>query len=460
MFDEFGLVRATPARVMRGGFAEATLYLVVIGDPAAGVAVPRNDAVSPRQGERPRPRTCGTKEEELAEMPDGVVSSSDAASLLASLIAIPSVNPAFRTSDAPATWFGEAAMAAYVAAWLREQGAEVELDEVLPGRPNVIARLKGDQAGRTLIWEGHLDTVQTSGMTVDPFRPELHDGRLYGRGAADDKGCLAAFMLALRDLAQRPAPINVTFVAAVDEEFQFRGILHHLERGERADGGIAGEPTRLHIVSACKGCVRWEIEVRGRAAHSSQPERGIDAIAIGTDLAVHLRRVFGPDLVARVHPLLGRASLICSMIEGGEGFNTVPASCRLKFDRRTLPGESGEDAWREIAKEVRRFAADLDREATVVMHPPFIDSISMEVAPDATIIAAAQEICRAEGLTDALLGVPFGSDASKMTRAGIPTIIFGPGDIADAHTADESISVAEVARAARMLAEMARRFGE
>jgi len=393
----------------------------------------------------------------MSDSPDAAC-PADAASLLAELVSIPSVNPAFRTPDAPAAWFGEAAIAAHVAGWLGKQGAEVALDEALPGRPNVVARLNGHRGRRRLIWEAHLDTVQTTGMTVDPFRPELRDGRLYGRGAVDDKGCLAAFMLAFRDLARNPAPIDLTFVAAVDEEFQFRGILHHLKRGERADGGVAGEPTGLRILSACKGCVRWEIEVRGRAAHSSQPERGIDAIAIGSDLAVHLRRVFGPRLAARTHPLLGRASMICSMIEGGEGFNTVPALCRLKFDRRTLPGETGGEAWHEIAEEVKRFAASLDQEAAVIMHPPFIDSISMEVAPDAAIIAAARASCRAEGLADVPVGASFGSDASKMTRAGIPTIIFGPGDIEQAHTDDEFVAVAEVARAARMLADMARRF--
>lgn len=385
---------------------------------------------------------------------------AEEAALLSDLVAIPSVNPAFRGGDEPDAWFGEAAIAAYVAAWLGEHGAEVELDEVLPGRCNVVARLKGCAARRRLAWECHLDTVQVSGMTIEPFRPVVRDGRLYGRGAVDDKGCLAAFMLALGDLARNPAPVDVILVAAVDEEYQFRGVLHHLERGERADGGVAGEPTGLRIVSACKGCLRWEIEVRGRAAHSSQPERGIDAIAIATELLVQLRRTFGARLAARTHPLLGRGSLVCSLIDGGEGLNTVPALCRLTFDRRTLPHETGADAWQAIAAEVDRFAAGLDPQAQVVMHPPFIDSISMEVAPDAAIVAAARASCRAEGLPDELLGVSFGSDASKMTRAGIPTIIFGPGNIDQAHTADEFVTVAEVARARRMLVDMARRLSE
>jgi acetylornithine deacetylase len=382
-----------------------------------------------------------------------------AALLLAELVAIPSVNPAFRADGLPAAWFGEAALAARVAEWLGGAGLEVTLDEVLAGRPNVVARLPGRAARRTLLWEAHLDTVQGTGMTIEPFRPVTRDGRLYGRGAVDDKGCLVAFMLALGELARAPAAVDLTFVAAVDEEHQFRGILHHLGHGTRADGGVAGEPTGLRVVRACKGCVRWVTEVTGRAAHSSRPEEGIDAIAMAADLLVHLRRVLAPRLAARTHALLGPASLICSRVQGGEGVNTVPARCRLVFDRRTLPDETGAEAWQEIAAEVRGFAAGLPAGAAVVMHPPFVDSIAMEVPPEAAIVAAGRAACRDAGIDEAPLGVAFGSDASKMTRAGIPTIIFGPGDIAQAHTADEFVEVEQVARAARMLVDLARRFG-
>ena len=385
---------------------------------------------------------------------------NDAASLLAHLVAIPSINPAFRTPSDPETWFGEGAMAEAVAAWLRDIGMDVALDDALPGRPNVVARLAGRNARRRLIWEGHLDTVQVAGMTDPPFEPIRRGGRLSGRGAVDDKGCLTAFMLALGELVRDPAAVDITFVAAVDEEYQSQGVLHHLARGESFDGGVAGEPTDLRIVSACKGCVRFEIEVEGRSAHSSRPEKGIDAIAIGADLVAHLRDVFGPRLLARTHPLVGPASMVCTIIDGGEGLNTIPGHCSLKFDRRTLPFETGREAWDEIDAEVRAFASRLPAEASVTVHPPFIDCSSMEVAPEARIVAAAQATCRAAGLDDRLLGVAFGSDANRMTRAGIPTIVFGPGSIEQAHTADEFVELADVERAAAMLADMARRFGE
>jgi acetylornithine deacetylase len=379
--------------------------------------------------------------------------------LLGHLISIPSVNPAYRQSGDPETWFGEAAMAEAVAAWLRTAGLEVHLEAVSDGRPNVIARLKGRGAKRRLIWEGHLDTVQVTGMTTPPFEPILRGGRLYGRGAVDDKGCLTAFMLALAELARDPTGLDITFVAAIDEEFHQHGILHQLQAGEFFDGGVAGEPTELRVVSACKGCVRWDIDITGLAAHSSKPEEGVDAVAIGTGLAVHLRDVFGRRLASRRHDLVGAATLVCTMIQGGEGPNTIPANCRLKFDRRTLPGETGPQAWEEIAAEVAAYARTVSDRAAIKMQHPFIDCGSMEVDPESPVVLAARAACRAEGLSDAVVGVPFGSDACRMTPAGIPTIVFGPGSIEQAHTADEYVEIDQVGRAARLLCDMARRFG-
>jgi succinyl-diaminopimelate desuccinylase len=383
----------------------------------------------------------------------------DPEALLRQLIAIPSINPAYRTARDPETWFGEAAMAHAVNGWLRDAGLDVQLDMVLDERPNVVARLRGQGARRRLIWEGHLDTVQVTGMTTPPFEPILRDGRLHGRGAVDDKGCLAAFMLALEELARDPAGLDITFVAAVDEEFNQQGILHYLRRGEHFDGGVAGEPTKLRIVSACKGCVRWDIDILGRAAHSSKPEDGVDAVAVGAALAVHLRSVFGPALAARSHPLVGRATLVCTMIQGGEGPNTIPAHCRLKFDRRTLPGEANQKAWDEIAAEVRAFAGTAAAAGTMItVQPQFIDCPSMAVDETSAIVAAARAACRAFGLDDAVTGVPFGSDACQMTPGGIPTIVFGPGNIEQAHTADEYVEIAQVNEAANVLCELARQF--
>lgn len=388
-----------------------------------------------------------------------MITDEDVIELLSALVRIPSVNPAFRQPGDPPEWFGEAAVGHEVARRLAAIGLEPEQDEVLPGRANVLATLKGRNAkGRRLIFECHMDTVQVSGMSIEPFTPVLRDGRLYGRGSVDDKACITMMLLAMRELAKDPPAVDIEFVAAVDEEFQFTGVLHHLRRKDGLIGGIAGEPTSLRVVTACKGCVRWTIEVRGKAAHTSQPQEGIDAITIATDLLAHLRLTVEPELRLRSHDLVGSPSLVCTMIEGGQGPNTVPARCVMTFDRRTLPGETGEDAWREIDAGVRAFAAGLPAGAAITMHPPFIDSVSMEVAPDAAITDAARAACRKHGLPDEVMGVPYGSDATKLTAACVPTIIFGPGSIDQAHTADEFVPIAEVTTAARMLVDIARQF--
>ncbi|SNB77919.1 acetylornithine deacetylase [Arboricoccus pini] len=395
------------------------------------------------------------------------------AALLSDLVAIPSINPAFRRPDDPPEWFGEARMAAYVEDWLKARGFVVTTHEVMPGRPNVVATLKGRRSAGRLLWECHTDTVQVGGMTIAPFDPVIREGRLYGRGAIDDKACVTAMMLALADLADDPPELDVTLVAAVDEEFQFKGVLHHLASFEGlqpyaaegatpppglapAIGGIAGEPTDLRLVSACKGCMRWRIEVKGKSAHSSQPAMGIDAIEIAGDLLAYLRAHYAPILATRHHELVGSPTMICSMIEGGQGPNTVAERCLLTFDRRTQPGEEGLAAWREIDAHVQAFAARLPAGAAILNHPPFIDSTSMEVAADTAIVRAAHTTLAAEGIDPALLGVAYGSDATKMTMAGIPTLVFGPGSIDQAHTADEYAELHQVARASRMLAAMAR----
>jgi succinyl-diaminopimelate desuccinylase len=386
------------------------------------------------------------------------ISDQDAAALLGRLVEIPSVNPAFRTEADPQNLFGEKAKADFVAGWLREAGIETELQEILPDRPNVVARVPGRVRRHSLLLECHLDTVQVTGMDA-PFAPRLVDGRLYGRGAVDDGGCVAAMMLALRALAAHPADCDVVLLAAIDEEFQYRGIAGYLDAGNCAAGGIAGEPTGLRVVTACKGCVRWRVEVIGRAAHSSEPWRGADAIAAAADLHAHLRTTLGPMLAARSNALVGSPTLLCSMIEGGQGPNTVAERCLLTFDRRTLPGEVGMACWQEAKDATDAFAATLPEGFSIIVHPPFIDSLSMEIEDaDHPIITASRAVCRAEGIDDAPIGVAFGSDATKMTDQGIPTIVFGPGNIAQAHAVEEFVEVAQVAHAARMIEQIARQF--
>jgi acetylornithine deacetylase len=374
------------------------------------------------------------------------ITAEAAAELIAAMVAIPSVNPKLRSPGAPDAWFGEERMAHFVRDWLVGEGIEAVLDEVEPGRPNVVARLPGPPGARRVVWEGHLDTVQVDGM-ADPFTPVVRDGRLHGRGAVDDKASLAMFMLALRVVRDLRRDCDITFVAAIDEEVSFTGVTHHIARGERYDMGVAGEPTSLRIVTACKGTIRFFIDVHGRNAHSSRPQEGVDAIAIAADLHAHLRAYMAGT--PQHHPMLGPRTLTCTMISGGEGPNSVPAFARLTFDFRTLPEQTGAEAWDEIAAVVAAFPAPPG--ARIAMQPPFIDSISMEVPADAEIVGRLQAALAAEGLDGTPEGAPFGSDATKFTRDGTPCVVFGPGGIAQAHAPDEYVDLAEVARAARIL---------
>lgn len=388
-------------------------------------------------------------------MDDGL-SLAEAAGLLTALVAVPSINPAFRRPDLPAEWFGEAALAEAVAGWLEAEGIGARLDLVAPGRPNMVARLEGAQGSPRMIWEGHLDTVQVEGMS-DPFTARIADGRLYGRGSVDDKGCLAMFMLAMRALKRRGrARCDLTFLAAVDEEVAFEGVMHHIRTHPAYDLGIAGEPTGLRIVTACKGVIRWVVEVAGRGAHSSKPEEGIDALRAATDLLAHLRAHIAAT--PRRHPLLGERTLTCTLMQAGEGANTVPAAARLTFDFRTLPDQTGAEAWAEIADAVAAFARGRSDGARFVMHPPFIDSVSMEVDGNAEVVAGLARALEGMGLPSATIGVPFGSDASKLTRAGSPTVIFGPGHIEQAHAADEYVELDQVVRGAEVLVALAERL--
>jgi succinyl-diaminopimelate desuccinylase len=380
------------------------------------------------------------------------IDDAETEKLLSLLVSVPSVNIAFRQPGDPDEWFNEARLGAVVADWLKSAGLEVEIDLVAPERPNVIARIKGTQGAHSMIWEGHLDTVQVTGMPA-PFTPRLENGRLYGRGAVDDKACLVAFMLAMRELAQDPPPGDVTFVAASDEEFSFTGITHHIKRPERYDMGIAGEPTELRVVRACKGCVRWFVEVQGRAAHTAKPHEGVDAVKA----ARKLLEIFEDEMRRRteVHPLLGPATLTCTAFEAGDGPNTVPSRARLRFDYRYLPSEEGGDVWRSFARLSADFA-DISPGIRIVSEPPFIDSAAMDVPADSGIVKLLSTVCAGHGINPEPEGVPYGSDSTKMVQSGVPTIVFGPGSIVQAHALDEHVEIAQVTKAARMLVAAAR----
>jgi acetylornithine deacetylase len=371
-----------------------------------------------------------------------------ATSLLQRLVAIPSVNP--RDTDSPA----EAGMAEFVAAWLRGAGVDVEIQTVLPERPNVLGRVRGRDRSRIVLLESHLDTVEIDGMTASPFGAEIREGRLYGRGACDAKGPLAAMMLTLAALARdAPPPVDVMLAGVMDEEHRYRGVTALLERGEPFVAAIVGEPTDLDLIIAHKGCVRFAVTTHGRACHSSTPWEGDNAIMGMADVLAFIRRDSEPEALATVHPRVGPATVCVSLIQGGSAVNSVPATCTIYLDRRTLPGEEPLAVWAGYRDRLQAIAP-----GKITVCEPYLVDYAMDTDPASSIVRALEGAVRGIGRPAAVRGVSYGTDASKLARAGIPSVVFGPGSIRQAHSADEWIELRQVEAAATILVRTIRAF--
>ncbi|HJR66386.1 MAG TPA: ArgE/DapE family deacylase [Gemmatimonadaceae bacterium] len=359
------------------------------------------------------------------------------------LVRIDSRNPALAPDSA-----GETAAAVALAQTLESWGLSVELHEAAPGRPNVVARA-GRRSGRSLMLNGHLDVVGVQGMTHAPFAGEEREGRLFGRGAADMKGGLAAMCAAAARAAVRGIDGEVIIAAVADEEHTSLGTRQLLRRGIRADAAIVGEPTSLAIMPAHKGFAWIEIEVRGRAAHGSRYEVGIDAILDAGLVLEELATLERDTLPSRRHPLLGRPSLHVSTIEGGTGWSTYPDRCVIRVERRTLPGERAEEPLAEVHSAIGR--AQQRRPPLAAEARQVLSQAPSDVASSAPIVSALSTalIDRNERVT--LGGMTAWTDAALLNEAGIPAICFGPGDIALAHAAEEWIGTGEIERATDVL---------
>jgi len=370
--------------------------------------------------------------------------------LLRSLVAVPSVNPGMEAGSA-----GEGAVGDLVTEWARAEGFASETQEVRPGRNNVIVDL-GVPGRPTLALVTHLDTVPFGQMTDRARSVAVEDGKVYGRGACDAKGSLAAMLIALRALRERrhEMPVNVVVAAMVDEEHTFQGVMEYVRRltpESRPIAAIVGEPTKLEVVIAHTGVLRFRLETLGRAAHTSRPAEGINAIEKMNAVLEGLRTAFAADR-PDPHPLVGSATFTVAQIEGGIAPNVVPQSCTAVIDRRMIPGESGPSVLAWLERQLDRLRA-ADPELRVVVHEPFVCSDTLETAADSPIVKAALAARAAVLGPSRPIGAPFGTDGSKLAaRGGIPTIVLGPGDIAQAHTADEWVEVSQLVQAAHIYA--------
>ncbi len=373
------------------------------------------------------------------------IQASEVERLVAGLVAIDSVNPTLVPGGA-----GEAEVMNFAAAWMADAGLEVDVVEAAPGRPSVVGTARGRSGGRSLMLNGHLDTVGVEGMS-EPHSAAIRDGRLYGRGGYDMKGGVAACMLAAAAAARARAAGDVVVCAVADEEHSSIGVQAVLEQ-VRADACIVAEPTSLDVVVAHKGFAWWEVTAAGRAAHGSQPQLGVDAIAAIGPVLVAVGEL--EDLLAhRRHELLGPGSVHASLIAGGQELSSYPDHCSLSIERRTLPGEGAAQLEAELERLVAAGAgrAQLSGTTTLVREP-------FEVAPSEPIVELLREQVAARlGHEPKVRGHSAWMDAAFISAAGIPTVVFGP-DGAGAHAVEEWVDLASVRACAEVLLATATAF--
>ncbi len=386
--------------------------------------------------------------------------------LLRDLVCIPSVNPAFSPEDEALA--GEEKITRFLEELFQNRGWPWLRQTVHPGRENIVVVCRagaGAEARGTMLWEVHQDTVGIAGMTIDPFGATESEGRLWGRGACDVKGGMAAMLAALVRVEEESVELQQTVVLAmtINEECGFTGVkalcrlwgdasekeevrgplsLAEL-RGLRPTRAIVAEPTLLDVVVAHKGSVRWRCHVRGKAAHSSQPERGCNAITGMAQVVQAIDRYQEQVLSKRsAHAMCGGPTVCVGTIQGGTGVNTVPDHAVIDIDRRLVPGESPEEAYEElvafVAEHTQSSAATIEHEPPSSRSTGLCDGENRDWAE--TIVSTVRGV----GPSSGLIGVPYGTDAWALAEAGIPTVVFGPGSIDQAHTIDEWIDVEQL----------------
>jgi acetylornithine deacetylase/succinyl-diaminopimelate desuccinylase family protein len=389
--------------------------------------------------------------------------SLDLVDTLSQLVAIPSVNPMGRPVSGPEYYEYR------VTDWLQQFFERLSLpwqrQTVEPKRDNIVARFDGDPApdagGTVILFEAHQDTVPVDGMTIDPWKPTVRDGRIYGRGSCDIKGGMTAMLGALaRLVAEKPRRRPTLIMACtVNEEHGYSGAtaLTRLWTAGAADSiiprtpdaAIIAEPTNLDVVVAHKGAVRWRCHTHGRAAHSSQPQLGDNAI-YKMARVVSALEAYARDVPASLsaHPLCGRPSLSVGVIGGGLSVNTVPDRATIEIDRRIIPGEDGESAYRQVVDYVTR---RVELGSAVEHERPYLEGRALADGPNKALAGRLAEAARQVRGRAAEIGVPFGTDAATIAAAGVPSVVFGPGSIAQAHTADEWLDLEELAAASDAL---------
>ena len=363
------------------------------------------------------------------------------------MVAIGSVNP--QDKELTESPYGESRMATFVADWLRGAGLYAEIQEVRPGRENVFSVAEGTDNSRTLLLTGHMDTVDVEGMSIESedgsnvvgWGPVERGGRVYGRGACDDKGPLAVMMIAFRDRVRQGGelPCNLAFLGSCGEEYDMSGSKFcAAQLGGKLAAVVLAEPTDLKVVVAHKGVVRLKVVCSGKSAHSSNPESGKNAI-YGMARALKVLEDYAGELRGRAgHPQLKSETLSATLISGGRQINIIPDRCETLIDWRILPGRSAQQCRDELSN---------------ILHERTDESIGVELINDYKSMESSAEdpvvkalLAAAEQVTGKgeAIAVGYATDASAFTELGIPTPIFGPGWDGKAHTQDEYIAIEQL----------------
>ncbi len=377
------------------------------------------------------------------------MSESPVINSLAELVKINSVNPEW---DGP----GEKAVADWVRAFFETREIEVHEYEVLPGRSNIIAMLPGRDRSRRILFEAHMDTVSAHEMDIPPFDPKIEDGKLYGRGSVDVKSGLAAMMHAVAHFKESGTipRCDVWLAAVVDEEHHYRGVLdliktlHDSEhRDVITEAAVIAEPTNCRVVRANKGVLRWRLTTHGKAAHSSKPHLGSNAISQMARV-IPLIEAVSREIGKQDHPLVGPPTCSIGLIEGGTQINFVPEKCTIALDNRLIPGQTA-DGVLNIYREAIDALQKANHDIRVTIEEPSLTDEAMETPETAALVKDASRIVSEMGYPDEAtpIGVPFGCDATKLSRDGIDSIVFGPGSIDQAHAAVEYVEIEQVLRA-------------
>lgn len=385
----------------------------------------------------------------LIAEPRLVMNKCDVVSILREIVAIPSVNPALTGEP---RWQGEARLADWLEEWFHQRGIRTQRVGATPGRPNLLVISGADGATKRILFESHLDTIGVEGFQGDPFDLRAENGRLYGRGACDTKGPLAAFLAVLDSEvleALAEAGIQLLWLGAIGEETGNLGAEEAVAAGVRADKCIVLEPTGLGIIHAHKGACWFTAATTGRAAHASDPALGDNAIlkmpAVWKILEEEVEEAAGHYAG---HPL-GRPTVSVGTIHGGTATNVVPDSCVIQVDRRLMPGETAE----KVLADLNRRLAGIPGGVKISL---LKEGLPFHTEATAPLVEQWKQALVAAGVNPVLGGAAWCSDAGVLAQVCRETIVWGPGAIAQAHTTDEYITEGELVLAAKVIRQFLR----